>query len=70
MEVRYLRDVERAHGFPTVVVRHRQSPPVRLHDVAYDAQRVLVELDGELGHAGAGGSSTAAATAGARPGAG
>ena len=55
MEVRYVRDVERAHGLPH---GRRQAPSVagrlRLHDVAYDAQRVLVELDGELGHAGAG----------------
>ena len=55
MEVRYVRDVERAHGLPC---GRRQAPTVvgrmRLHDVAYDAERVLVELDGELGHAGAG----------------
>ncbi len=54
LEVRYLRDVERAHGLPT---GRRQAPTVagglRLHDVAYDEQRVLLELDGRLGHEGA-----------------
>ena len=55
MEVRYVRDVERAHGLPR---GRRQLPTViggtRLHDVAYQAQRVLVELDGRLGHEGVG----------------
>jgi predicted transcriptional regulator of viral defense system len=54
MEVRFLRDVERAHGLP---IGRRQAATVvgslRLHDVAYDEQRVLVELDGRLGHDGA-----------------
>lgn len=53
LEVRYLRDVERAHGLP----RGRRQLPltigsVRVHDIAYEAQRVLVELDGRLGHEG------------------
>ncbi|MEO7235516.1 MAG: type IV toxin-antitoxin system AbiEi family antitoxin domain-containing protein [Lapillicoccus sp.] len=54
MEVRFIRDVARAHGLPggraqaaTVV------QGIRFHDVAYDAERVLLELDGRLGHAGA-----------------
>ena len=51
MEVRYVRDVERPHGLP---VGRRQratwAQGVRLHDVGYDEQRVLVELDGRLGH--------------------
>jgi very-short-patch-repair endonuclease len=55
MEVRFLQDVERAHGLPR---GRRQAPSVagrlRLHDVAYDEQRVLVELDGRLGHVGEG----------------
>ena len=54
MEVRFLRDVERAHALPT---GRRQRPTVvttaRVHDVAYEEQRVLVELDGRLGHQGA-----------------
>lgn len=53
MEVRFLRDVERAHGLPR---GRRQAPTqqqgLRLHDVAYDEARVLVELDGRLGHEG------------------
>jgi hypothetical protein len=54
MEIRYVRDVERAHGLPP---GRRQFSPGRdghqLHDVAYVEQRVLVELDGRLGHEGA-----------------
>jgi hypothetical protein len=53
MEIRYVRDVERAHGLPTGV---RQFSPRRdgyqLHDIGYAEQRVLVELDGRLGHEG------------------
>jgi hypothetical protein len=53
MEVRFFRDVERAHGLP---VGRRQAATVagglRLHDVAYDEFGVLVELDGRLGHDG------------------
>lgn len=53
MEVRFVRDVERPHGLPR---GRRQAGTtiggVRVHDVAYDAQRVLVELDGRLGHDG------------------
>jgi very-short-patch-repair endonuclease len=53
MELRFLRDVERAHGLPT---GRRQLVTTiggaRLHDVAYDEQRVVVELDGRLGHDG------------------
>ena len=53
MEVRYLRDVERAHGLPTGRRQHTSVSGGReLHDVAYDEQRVLVELDGRLGHEG------------------
>ncbi len=52
LEVRYLRDVERAHALP---VGHRQvsiSTGTR-SDVGYLNQFVLVELDGRLGHDGA-----------------
>jgi hypothetical protein len=53
VELRFLRDVERAHGLPT---GRRQVVTtiggVRLRDVAYDEQQVLVELDGRLGHDG------------------
>ncbi len=52
MEVRYLRDVEGAHGLPRGI---RQQPTDtergrRFHDVGYREQAVLVELDGRLGH--------------------
>lgn len=54
MEVRYVLDVERAHGLP---VGQRQVPRAggtRIHDIGYVEQRVLVELDGRLGHEGFG----------------
>jgi predicted transcriptional regulator of viral defense system/very-short-patch-repair endonuclease len=53
MEVRYVRDVERAHGLPSG--RRQLAAPDggrERHDVAYEEQRVLVELDGRLGHEG------------------
>ncbi len=63
MEVRFLRDVERAHGLP---VGRRQRPTMvtttRVHDVAYEEQRVLVELDGRLGHREPRGSRTGSET--------
>jgi hypothetical protein len=53
MEVRYVNDVERAHGLP-VGVRQMASPrgATQQHDIGYRDQRVLVELDGRLGHDG------------------
>ena len=54
MEMRFVRDVARPHGLP---VGRAQAATVvrglRVHDRAYDAERVLLELDGRLGHAGA-----------------
>jgi hypothetical protein len=53
LELRYLRDVERRHGLPRGArQRTTRSPGVR--DVLYRAHGVLVELDGKLGHEGAG----------------
>ncbi|WP_232506535.1 hypothetical protein [Microlunatus flavus] len=50
LEVTYLRDVERAHGLPPAV-RQRPSRDRRaLRDVRYPEYRVVVELDGRLGH--------------------
>jgi putative AbiEi antitoxin of type IV toxin-antitoxin system len=50
LEIVYLRDVERAHGLPPAV-RQRPSRDRRaLRDVRYPAYRVVVELDGRLGH--------------------
>lgn len=52
LEVRYLRDVERAHGLPT---GRRQAPRRSTEcDVWYEAYGVLVELDGRRGHEGPG----------------
>jgi very-short-patch-repair endonuclease len=56
LEWRYRRDVERAHGLPSgtrqqviaVGVRHERR------DVVYEQWRVVVELDGRLGHEGVG----------------
>jgi very-short-patch-repair endonuclease len=52
LEVRYLRDVERAHGLPTAArqIRRRRSEC----DVWYEEYRLLVELDGRRGHDGTG----------------
>lgn len=52
LELRYLRDVERAHGLPTGVrqaVRPRRGGRW-YDDVAYDAWRTRVELDGRAAH--------------------
>lgn len=50
-EIRYVRDVERAHGLP---VAERQAPSAagarRLHDNRYAAYGLVVEVDGRLGH--------------------
>jgi very-short-patch-repair endonuclease len=55
MEVRYVRDVERAHGLPRGERQVSASPTsAARHDIGYRDQRVLVELDGELGHEGRG----------------
>lgn len=50
-EVRYLRDVERAHGLPRGTV---QSPTGdgRRRDVEYEDLGVVVEIDGRLNHDG------------------
>lgn len=54
LEVRYLRDVERAHDLP-VGKRQRKSRRGRYYrDVDYDEFALIVELDGRLGHEGSG----------------
>lgn len=52
MERRYLCDVERRHGLPTAKRQRlvRQGKTVAHRDVDHLAQRVVVELDGRLGH--------------------
>ncbi len=51
LELRYLRTVERAHGLPTGE-RQVQRGRTRM-DVLYRRWRLVVELDGRLGHSGA-----------------
>ncbi len=53
LELRYLRDVERAHGLPSGDRQHRSDLPFR-RDVVYRSVGVVVELDGRLGHEGDG----------------
>lgn len=52
LELRYLRDVERAHGLPSGERQHRLRSGLRTLwlDVRYRAFRTRVELDGRLGH--------------------
>lgn len=52
LEHRYLRDVERAHGLPHAT-RQNTNHSFR-RDVVYRRYGVVVELDGRLGHEGAG----------------
>jgi hypothetical protein len=49
LELRYLRDVERAHGLPTGQRQRRAGSTFQ--DVHYDGFQTTVELDGKLGHA-------------------
>ena len=59
LELRYLRDVERAHGLPAGARQVREltrvvaGEPVKVvyRDVRYRDHAALVELDGQLGHA-------------------
>lgn len=51
LERRYLRDVERAHGLPRG--ERQVAGGGQFRDVAYRQWRVIVELDGRLGHEGA-----------------
>ncbi len=50
-EVRYVRDVERAHGLPTSRRQVRFGRHGR-RDAEYEGFGVVVEIDGQLGHAG------------------
>lgn len=52
LERRYLRDVERPHGLPTARRQRRARPgkTVGYRDVEYLDMRLVVELDGRLGH--------------------
>ena len=53
LEFRYLRDVERPHGLPHADRQDHHGSPFR-RDVAYRRFRLVVELDGRLGHEGMG----------------
>lgn len=52
LELSYLRGVERAHRLPPGRRQVRQGKQVR--DVVYDEYSLVAELDGRLGHEGAG----------------
>ena len=52
LEVTYLREVERRHELPRGRRQQRSGHAVR--DVVYEEQALVVELDGRLGHDGAG----------------
>lgn len=55
LERKYLCRVERLHGLPTGRRQHRASAgrAIWFRDVEYVDQRVIVELDGRLGHSAA-----------------
>ena len=54
LKMRFLHDVERPHGLPRGNRQQRRHGLPYLSDVGYDGYRVLVELDGRLGHEGPG----------------
>lgn len=54
LELRFLRDVERAHQLPRGARQRSRGGLPYVSDVGYDAYRVLVELDGREGHQGMG----------------
>jgi len=49
-EVRYVRDVERAHRLPKGRLQQPTGNGRRHHDVGYDEEKVLIELDGLAFH--------------------
>ena len=46
LELRYLRDVERAHGLPAGVRQRRSRTGAEVRDVLYEDQATVIELDG------------------------
>jgi hypothetical protein len=52
IELRYMRDVERAHGLPSAKrqARRELDGGVRYLDNFYEAFRLCVEIDGRLTH--------------------
>jgi hypothetical protein len=53
LEIRFLRDVERAHGLPRAARQVRSADGTARRDAYYEEFGVLVELDGRRGHEGA-----------------
>jgi very-short-patch-repair endonuclease len=55
-EIRYVHRVERAHGLPAATrqLRTVRGGRRRRDDNAYEEQKVLVEVDGQVGHVGEG----------------
>jgi hypothetical protein len=54
IELRYLRDVERAHGLPKGSRQESRSGLPYMSDVDYEDFALIVELDGRTGHEGVG----------------
>ena len=54
LEIRFLRDVERAHGLPAAARQVRSTDGTARRDAYYEEFGVLVELDGRRGHEGTG----------------
>jgi hypothetical protein len=54
LELRYLRDVERAHGLPRGARQRPSADRPALRDVLYERYAFVVELDGRKGHEGEG----------------
>ena len=50
-EVRYVRDVERAHGLPRAA-RQTEAGRGRRRDLEYEEYALVVEVDGRVGHEG------------------
>ncbi|HEU5485202.1 MAG TPA: hypothetical protein VFU98_09860 [Microlunatus sp.] len=48
LELRYLTDVERAHGLPQGVRQRRSRSGTEMRDVLYEQQGTIVELDGAV----------------------
>ncbi|HEY5784655.1 MAG TPA: type IV toxin-antitoxin system AbiEi family antitoxin domain-containing protein [Microlunatus sp.] len=47
LELRYLNDVERAHGLPTATRQHRSRNGKDVRDALYEEYSTIVELDGD-----------------------
>jgi very-short-patch-repair endonuclease len=56
LEHRYVRDAERAHHLPVAIRQHRtlRNQRTQYRDNLYKKYRLIVELDGQLAHPGAG----------------